>query len=90
MSFRPRPIVLAAMRVTRDTAAMPPYPAALASAAAKRRRCRSSRCGNIAALRFWRESSLIIPKNYDAPRRHEIPLPMLSSQTRFSYCLTGP
>jgi hypothetical protein len=41
-------------------------------------------------LRFWRESSLIIPKNYDAPRRHGIPLPMLSSQTRFSYCLTGP
>src|SRR5450756_2957968 len=62
MSFRPRPIVLAAMRVTRDTAAMPPYPAALASAAAKSRRCRSSRCGKIAALRFWRESSLIIPK----------------------------
>jgi hypothetical protein len=41
-------------------------------------------------LRFWRESSLIIPKNYDAQRRHGIPLPMLSSQTRFSYCLTGP
>jgi hypothetical protein len=78
------------MRVTRDTAAMPPYPAALASAAAKSRRCRSSTCGNIAALGFWRESSLIIPKNYDAPRRHGIPLPMLSSQTRFSYCLTGP
>jgi hypothetical protein len=33
---------------------------------------------------------LIIPKTYDAPRRHGIPLPMLSSQTRFSYCLTGP
>jgi hypothetical protein len=41
-------------------------------------------------LRFWRESSLIIPKNYGAPRGHGIPLPMLSSQTRFSYCLTGP
>jgi hypothetical protein len=41
-------------------------------------------------LRFCRESSLIIPKNYDAPRRQGIPLPMLSSQTRFSYCLTGP
>jgi hypothetical protein len=25
-------------------------------------------------LRFWRESSLIIPKNYDAPRQHGIPL----------------
>ena len=90
MSFRPRPIVLAAMRVTRDTAAMPPYPAALASAAAKRRRCRSSRCGNIAALRFWRKSSLIIPKNYDAPRRHGIPLPMLSSQTRIQLLSDGP
>ena len=33
---------------------------------------------------------MIIPKNYDAPRRHGIPLTMLSSQTRFSYCLTGP
>src|SRR5208283_599335 len=41
-SFRPRPIVLAAMRVTRETAAMPPRPAALASDAAKSRRCRSS------------------------------------------------
>ena len=41
-SFRPRPIVLAAMRVTRETAAMPPCPAALASDAAKSRRCRSS------------------------------------------------
>ena len=36
------------------------------------------------------ESPLIIPKNYDAPRRHGNPLPMLSSQTEFSYCLTGP
>jgi VIT1/CCC1 family predicted Fe2+/Mn2+ transporter len=42
------------------------------------------------AIAVWRESLLIIPKTYDAPRRHGIPLPMLSSQTRFSYCLTGP
>ena len=37
-SFNPRPIVLAATPVTRDTAAMPPYPAARASAATKSRR----------------------------------------------------
>ena len=70
-SFRPRPIVLAAMRVTRETAAIPPCPAARASAAAKSRRCRSSNCGNIAELRcrsFWSESSSIIQK--DRPPRH--------------------
>jgi hypothetical protein len=44
-SFRPRPIVLGAMPVAIATAAMPPYPAANASAAATRRRPRSSRKG---------------------------------------------
>src|SRR6202023_3842800 len=44
-SFRPRPIVLGAMPVAIATAAMPPYPAANASAAATRRRPRSSRNG---------------------------------------------
>jgi hypothetical protein len=60
----PRPIVLAAMRVTRETAAMPPCPAARASEAAKSRRCRSSNRGNIAAWRvssFRKESSSTIP-----------------------------
>ena len=66
-SFSPRPIVLAAMRVTRATAAIPPWPAAFASAAANRRRRRSSRCGNIAALRSRSESSSIIP-NATTPR----------------------
>jgi hypothetical protein len=43
-SFKPRPIVLAAIPVARETPAMPPYPAARASPAAKDRRPRSSRC----------------------------------------------
>ena len=42
-SFRPRPIVLAAIPVARATAAIPPYPAVLASVAAKIRLVRSSR-----------------------------------------------
>ena len=45
-SFSPRPIVLAAIPVIRETVAMPPYPALLASVAAKSRRPRSSRCGD--------------------------------------------
>ncbi len=44
-SLKPRPIVLGAMPVAIATAAMPPYPAANASAAATRRRPRSSRNG---------------------------------------------
>ena len=50
-SFRPRPIVLAAMPVAADTAAMPPYPAARASLAAHKRRSRSLRCRDSAAKR---------------------------------------
>jgi hypothetical protein len=42
-SLSPRPIVLRAMPVARLTAAIPPRPAACASAAANRRRSRSSR-----------------------------------------------
>src|SRR6516162_3830840 len=44
-SVKPRPIVLGAMPVALATAVMPPYPAANASAAATRRRPRSSRNG---------------------------------------------
>src|SRR6266851_2812918 len=44
-SLKPRPIVLGAMPVAIATAAMPPYPAANAAAAATRRRPRSSRNG---------------------------------------------
>src|SRR6202045_1214286 len=44
-SFRPRPIVLGAIPVAIATAVIPPHPAANASAAATRRRPRSSRKG---------------------------------------------
>ena len=69
-SFTPRPIVLAAMRVTRETATMPPCPAARASEAAKIRRCRSSNRGDIATWRissFRKESSSIVTLRYDDP-----------------------
>jgi hypothetical protein len=49
--FSPRPIVLAAIPVIRETVAMPPYPALLASVAAKSRRPRWSRCGDDDAKR---------------------------------------
>ena len=48
-SFKPRPIVLAAIPVARTTAAIPPYPNVLASVAAKIRLARSSRCWDRAA-----------------------------------------
>ena len=48
-SFKPRPIVLAAIPVARTTAAIPPYPDVLASVAAKIRLARSSRCWDRAA-----------------------------------------
>ena len=48
-SFSPRPIVLRAIPVTLDTAASPPRPIARTSAAANRRRPRSSNC-------FWTAS----------------------------------
>src|ERR1700693_3950432 len=44
-SSSPRPMVLRAIPVMRDTAAIPPQPAANASLVAKTRRCRSSRYG---------------------------------------------
>ena len=70
--------------VTRDTAAMPPCPAALASVAAKSRRCRSSSRGNIAALRFWsfrRESSSIISKATTPHNPREFPPPHSRART---------
>jgi hypothetical protein len=48
-SARPRPIVLRAIPVMRDSADTPPHPADRASAAANRRRPRSSRTGSSAA-----------------------------------------
>ena len=50
-SFSPRPMVLRATPVARETAVIPPYPAVLASAAARRRRDRSLRSGPTAANR---------------------------------------
>src|SRR3954449_11860373 len=48
-SRSPRPMVLVATLVARHTAAIPPYPAALASAATSRRRPRSSKIEDSAA-----------------------------------------
>src|SRR4051812_45038503 len=48
-SRSPRPMVLVATPVARHTAAMPPYPAALASAATSSRRPRSSKIEDSAA-----------------------------------------
>ncbi len=83
-SFGPRPIVLAAMRVIRETAAMPPCPAALVSDTAKSRRCRSPSSGNIAALRsrsFCEESSSIIPNATTHRQRGESPPPRFHAKT---------
>ena len=59
-SFRPRPIVLRASFVTREAAAIPPYPAAFASAAALNRRPRSSSEERTASYRMRRGDSSII------------------------------
>src|SRR6202034_1506032 len=82
----------AAMRVTRETAAMPPCPAARASAAAKIRRCRSSNRGDIAAWRassFRKESSSIIAYDTTTHPQGESGLPVFTP-IRFTYSLTGP
>jgi hypothetical protein len=63
-SFRPRPIVLGAMPVAVATAAMPPYPAANASAAATRRRPRSSRNGATSENRSLMGSTSITTTKY--------------------------
>src|ERR1700757_4433696 len=63
-SFRPRPIVLGAMPVAIATAAMPPYPAANASAAATRRRPRSSRNGATVENRSRMGSTSITTTTY--------------------------
>src|SRR6516225_3054712 len=68
-SFRPRPIVLGAMLVAIATAAMPPYPAANASAAATRRRPRSSRKGATVKNRSRMGSTSITTTIYGMTRR---------------------
>jgi hypothetical protein len=59
-SFRPRPIVLRAIFVTRAAAAIPPYPAAFASAAAFNLRPRSSSEQQTASYRMRSGDSSII------------------------------
>src|ERR1700756_5052609 len=68
-SFRPRPIVLGSMPVAIATAAMPPYPAANASAAATRRRPRSSRKGATVKNRSRMGSTSITTTIYGMTRR---------------------
>ena len=57
-------MVLGAIPVARDTAAIPPWPAARASLAANRRRPRSSRCGDNNANRERIRAGSTIPPNY--------------------------
>lgn len=59
-----RPMVLAAIPVIRETVAMPPYPALLASVAANSRRPRSSRCGDNDAKRSLMGSESLIHTRY--------------------------
>src|SRR5437667_12338616 len=68
-SFRPRPIGLGTMPVAIATAAMPPYPAANASAAATRRRPRSSRNGATVKNRSRMGSTSITTTIYGMKRR---------------------
>src|ERR1700694_2398395 len=68
-SLRPRPIVLGAMPVAIATAVMPPYPAANASAAATRRRPRSSRKGATVKNRSRMGSTSITTTIYGMKRR---------------------
>src|SRR5436190_1608348 len=68
-SFRPRPIVLGTMPVAIATAAMPPYPTANASAAATRRRPRSSRNGATVKNRSRMGSTSITTTIYGMKRR---------------------
>ena len=84
-SLRPRPIVLAAIPVIRETVAMPPYPALFASVAANSRRPRSSRCGDNDAKRSLMGSESLIRTKYAInPQRR------IRGTARFDYWLTGP
>src|SRR2546421_10149755 len=68
-SLKPRPIVLGAMPVAIATAAMPPYPTANASAAATKRRPRSSRKGATVKNRSRMGSTSITTTIYGMKRR---------------------
>jgi len=88
-SFRPRPIVLRATLVARAAAAMPPRPAVTASAAACKRRPRSSRDRRTASCRLRMGASSIIPKRYQtAPASRNPHKPLKPS--RFAYFWGSP
>ena len=91
-SFSPRPIVLAAIPVIRETVAMPPYPALLASVAAKSRRPRSSRCGDNETLtdgvRIAHPHKICDQPS--AENRVRSPIRLLPDGPLVSVCLTGP
>src|SRR6266704_2094144 len=72
-SASPRPIVLRAIPVARITATIPPCPADVASAAAKRRRPRSSSTGASASKRWRMADSSITPKRYSLAIPEGIP-----------------
>src|SRR5258705_6823593 len=89
-SASPRPIVLRAIPVARITAMIPPCPADVASAAAKRRRPRSSSTGARASKRWRMADSSITPKRYSLATPEGIPPPTKSDPTRFTCSRTGP
>src|SRR5712664_3468897 len=89
-SASPRPIVLRAIPVARITAIIPPCPADVASAAAKRRRPRSSSTGERASKRWRMADSSITPKRYSLATPEGIPPPTKSEPTRFTCSRTGP
>jgi hypothetical protein len=72
-SFRPRPIALGAIRVVRETAAIPPYPAAFGFGSGKKEplpfvKMRQYRCLALAKRIF-----IDHPQRYDAGLRWGIP-----------------
>ena len=83
-SAKPRPIVLRAIPVIWATAWMPPKPAARASAAANRRRPRSSSTGFNASNRSRIANSSIITKRYSRSSHTGNPPPRSSIQ-KFLY-----
>ena len=86
-SLSPRPVVLTAMPVARDTAAIPPRPAATASAAAVNRRPRSSKCGDNDVKRSSMLSESIMQPEYRTDQAMGIPQ---TAKIRFVYFLTSP
>ncbi len=92
-SFSPRPIVLRAILVARDTAAIPPWPAVFASAATKSRRERSSNPRPNAVNRAPIIDTSIIQRGYANSDRAGIALSeatMLRGIGRFGHTWASP